>query len=112
MTITVEKESLDLSTLLGWTTLVYFSYNDDKLPREHGNCCGVANIYAENLKDLIKRWPEVAAACEVAVVTAPDARLSGPYYIITDSRVPKSWLNNKCDCSPVWGLLQQLGAKS
>ena len=104
---TIETTRIDLMASRGAQTLVGFVRNSDP-PYDSGNCCDIANMYAENVREFADAFPEIAKDCEVYKLSEHTPWRNHGYYVI-DERVPKEWLNNKHDCRRVMEALREAG---
>lgn len=79
---------------VGGTTLVGIIDlpGDNGYPKKRGNCCGVINMYTENVEEALRRWPELGESCEMEVV-----EIRGHERLrVVDERLPVEWRRAYC----------------
>ena len=88
---------------VGWSHLVGHLYAKNEWPRPVGNECSLRlqvdgktydykclNMCAENIAEVKRRWPEVAASCEIDLMADGSS-------VIADERIPPEWRYFLCD---------------
>ena len=96
-------KTLRVELQVGWQHLVAFLYAKNEWPRPRGNECSLRfqldgrktdrkcrNMCAENITEVKRRWPEVAASCEIDL-------LEDNTCVIADERIPPEWRYFLCD---------------
>ena len=70
----------------------------DPFPVKSGNCCSILNMWSENVREALNRWPDLKHDCEMEVVLLRGRER----FRVVDSRIPDDWKGLSCPSCGVY----------